>query len=233
MARVSSDGFIPRLQSWGFSCLPCNEQTPDDDRRTVLKTLAATGLAGAGIAGASGSASANPGGGGNPGQGNGNPGQGNGNVPRLTFDLDERGEEFVDEGDDAENIPNGFSAGDDATFDGELILEDLEIAEVDGDEHLLASGRLRGTLSSNPTEQVNETFDGLDLGGLLDGVLELLSPEEAGECPVLDLEIEPIFLDLLGLELETETIDLDLTAVAGEGNLVGNLLCAVAGLLDP
>ncbi|ELY60571.1 hypothetical protein C491_04715 [Natronococcus amylolyticus DSM 10524] len=204
-----------------------NEQTPDDDRRTVLKTLAATGLAGAGIAGASGSASANPGGGGNPGQGNGN-------VPRLTFDLDEREGEFVDNGDDdAENIPNGFRAGEDATFDGELILEDLEIAEVDGDEHLLASGRLRGTLSSNPTEQVNETFDGLDLGGLLDGVLDLLSPGEAGECPVLDLEIEPIFLDLLGLELETETIDLDLTAVAGEGNLVGNLLCAVAGLLDP
>ncbi len=202
-----------------------NEQTPDDDRRTVLKTLAATGLAGAGIAGASGSASANPG-------RAGNPGQGNGNVSRLSLALDERGGEFADEDDeDAENIPNGFTAGEDATFDGELILEDVEVAEIDGEDHLLASGRLRGTLSSNPTEQVNETFDGLDLGGLLDALG--LVPDEAGECPVLDLEIEPIFLDLLGLQLETETIDLDLTAVAGEGNLVGNLLCAVAGLLDP
>lgn len=45
--------------------------------------------------------------------------------------------------------------------------------------------------------------------------------------------IKPIFLDLLGLELETDTIELDLTAVAGAGNLLGDLLCAVAGLLDP
>lgn len=192
--------------------------TGDEDRRTVLKTLAATGLAGAGIAGASGSAAA---------QGS-NPGQGGNNFRRLRFDIERQGT-F----EDSDAVPSRFEAGEDATFDGELILEDIEIAEVDGEDHLLASGRLRGTLSSNPTQQINETFDGLDLGGLLDGVLDILSPDEAGECPILELVIEPIFLDLLGLQLETETIELDLTAVAGEGNLLGNLLCAVAGLLDP
>lgn len=52
-------------------------------------------------------------------------------------------------------------------------------------------------------------------------------------CQILFLDIGPIFLNLLGLELDLSEIVLDLTAVSGPGNLLGNLLCAVAGLLDP
>lgn len=37
----------------------------------------------------------------------------------------------------------------------------------------------------------------------------------------------------MGLALDVAPISLDLTAVSGPGNLLGNLLCAVAGLLDP
>jgi hypothetical protein len=51
-------------------------------------------------------------------------------------------------------------------------------------------------------------------------------------CDILMLDIGPIFLDLLGLVLETSLIEIDLTAVPGPGNLLGNLLCAVVGLLD-
>ena len=40
-------------------------------------------------------------------------------------------------------------------------------------------------------------------------------------------------LDLLGLVVDLAPIHLDVTAVPGAGNLLGNLLCAVAGLLDP
>ncbi|MFU8867180.1 hypothetical protein [Natronococcus sp.] len=195
-----------------------NEQTPDDDRRTVLKTLAATGLAGAGIAGASGSAAAQ-----SQGQGQG---QGGNNFRRLRLDVERTG--TFDTGDYEENVPAAFTPGDEATFDGELIFEDIE---QNDDGELVATGRLRGTLSSNPTEQINETFE--VILGLLEDILSILSPEDAGECPILQLVIEPIFLDLLGLQLTTETIDIDLTAVAGQGNLLGNLLCAVAGLLDP
>lgn len=50
-----------------------------------------------------------------------------------------------------------------------------------------------------------------------------------GECPILFLELGPLFLDLLGSEVSLSQFELDTTAVAGEGNL----LCAVAGLLDP
>jgi hypothetical protein len=100
-----------------------------------------------------------------------------------------------------------------------------------GEEVLVASGKLQGTLSQNPTQQINQTFE--TVLGLLDSVLGILSPGSAGECPVLNLDVGEIFLDLLGLQVETSTINIDITAVAGAGNLLGNLLCAVVSLLDP
>ena len=54
-----------------------------------------------------------------------------------------------------------------------------------------------------------------------------------GTCEILDLKIGPIMLDLLGLVVETNEIHLEIRAEQGPGNLLGNLLCAVAGLLDP
>jgi hypothetical protein len=35
-----------------------------------------------------------------------------------------------------------------------------------------------------------------------------------------------------GTEIDLDEVHLDITAVPGAGNLLGNLLCAVAGLLD-
>lgn len=55
------------------------------------------------------------------------------------------------------------------------------------------------------------------------------SPQNA-ECPILDLELGPINLDLLGLNVETSAICLEITAVRGA--LLGDLLCSIAGLLD-
>lgn len=52
-------------------------------------------------------------------------------------------------------------------------------------------------------------------------------------CDILTLELEEgVFLDLLGLEVETSPICLDIYAERGQGNLLGNLLCALVGLLD-
>lgn len=179
----------------------------------MLKTLAATGLAGAGLAGASGSGAAQQGG-----------GQGGGGFRRLRFDVQESGDIV-----EATDAASRFDVGDEATFDGTLILEDIDVNE---NEELVASGRLRGTLSGNPTQQINETFENLVLG-LLEDILGILQPDSPGECPILTLDIGEIFLDLLGLQVETSEIQIDITAVAGEGNLLGNLLCAVASLLDP
>ena len=55
----------------------------------------------------------------------------------------------------------------------------------------------------------------------------------AATCPILDLDIGAIHLDLLGLVLDLAPVKLDLTAVADAGNLLGNLLCGLVGLLDP
>jgi hypothetical protein len=54
----------------------------------------------------------------------------------------------------------------------------------------------------------------------------------ATTCAILHLDLGPISLDLLGLQIDLSRVVLDITAQAGAGNLVGNLLCAVAGLLD-
>src|SRR3954471_19979574 len=52
-------------------------------------------------------------------------------------------------------------------------------------------------------------------------------------CQVLDLVINPITLNLLGLVVHTDTIHLNITAIPGAGNLLGNLLCGILGILDP
>jgi hypothetical protein len=54
---------------------------------------------------------------------------------------------------------------------------------------------------------------------------------EGEECPILNLELGPIDLNLLGLGVATSAICLDVTAVEGQG-LLGDLLCGLAGGLD-
>lgn len=55
----------------------------------------------------------------------------------------------------------------------------------------------------------------------------------AATCDILHLELGPLDLNLLGLMVHLDQIVLDITAESGPGNLLGNLLCAIAGLLDP
>jgi hypothetical protein len=54
----------------------------------------------------------------------------------------------------------------------------------------------------------------------------------AAECDILNLVLGPLDLNLLGLQISLNRVVLDIIAVTGSGNLLGNLLCAVAGLLD-
>ena len=54
----------------------------------------------------------------------------------------------------------------------------------------------------------------------------------AGTCPILHLDLGPLNLNLLGLTVHLNEVVLDITAVSGPGNLLGNLLCSVANLLN-
>jgi hypothetical protein len=58
---------------------------------------------------------------------------------------------------------------------------------------------------------------------------QLASP--AAACPVLNLVLGPLHLNLLGLHVDLNQVVLNITAVSGSGNLLGNLLCSVANLL--
>jgi len=95
-----------------------------------------------------------------------------------------------------------------------------DISVVDG--VLTATGTITGTVAT--------------VGG---GVLELVdAPFSApvtiadATCEILTLNVGAIHLDLLGLVVDTSPIDVLITAVSAPGNLLGNLLCAVAHLLD-
>jgi hypothetical protein len=58
-----------------------------------------------------------------------------------------------------------------------------------------------------------------------------VTPQVTG-CQILDLVLAPIDLNLLGLVVHLDRMHLNITAVPGAGDLLGNLLCGVAGLLD-
>jgi hypothetical protein len=53
-----------------------------------------------------------------------------------------------------------------------------------------------------------------------------------GTCDVLNLVLGPLHLDLLGLVIDLNQVVLNIVAQTGAGNLLGNLLCAITGLLD-
>ncbi|HET9596620.1 MAG TPA: hypothetical protein VFP65_13615 [Anaeromyxobacteraceae bacterium] len=60
---------------------------------------------------------------------------------------------------------------------------------------------------------------------------QLVVPAQAA-CPILALNLGPLDLNLLGLTVHLDQVVLNVAAQPGAGNLLGNLLCAVAGLLN-
>jgi hypothetical protein len=52
-------------------------------------------------------------------------------------------------------------------------------------------------------------------------------------CSILVLDIGAIHLDLLGLVVDLAPVHLNITGQTGPGRLLGNLLCGLAGLLNP
>ena len=96
---------------------------------------------------------------------------------------------------------------------------DLEGLDYDPVAGLLTAtgGTVEGTFAGLPFTTDVENF-----------ALQLLADAEDGACSVLNLELAPINLNVLGLFVNTSPICLELTAFAGEG-LLGDLLCGLAG----
>jgi len=100
------------------------------------------------------------------------------------------------------------------------------------DRKLVASGIVTGTLVD--ANGVNTAVIRTVTLPVTRGVdtTALAAAPAALACDILHLELGPLDLDLLGLVVHLDKVVLDLTAVPGAGNLLGNLLCAITGLLD-
>ena len=59
------------------------------------------------------------------------------------------------------------------------------------------------------------------------------SAQAAATCQVLNLVLAPLDLNLLGLKVHLNQVVLNITGETGAGNLLGNLVCAITGILDP
>jgi len=66
------------------------------------------------------------------------------------------------------------------------------------------------------------------------GFFGFQAPQQAAapSCDILNLVLGPLHLDLLGLVVDLNRVVLNITGQTGAGNLLGNLLCGLVGILD-
>ena len=132
----------------------------------------------------------------------------------------------------APSVPVHGVADDGTEFDGSFTLKEFQTKKG----VLYAVGRLTGDLGER---NVNNKRVMLPVTGAVseqnppaDLAAQQIVPTP-GACDILTLALGPIDLDLLGLRVALDEVNLLIEAIPGAGNLLGNLLCAVAGLLDP
>jgi hypothetical protein len=124
--------------------------------------------------------------------------------------------------------------------DGGSFVGEVEIRRIDVD-HTTGVFTISGVLQGKATpiggkqQQVKQIFSTTAV--ISPSVAAALSGQEVHlqqtiQCDVLNLDLGPLHLDLLGLVVDLAPVVLDVTAVPGPGNLLGNLLCAVVSLLD-
>jgi hypothetical protein len=116
-------------------------------------------------------------------------------------------------------VVGNFAGG--GTFSGVMTLTSFAVQN----NQVVASGLLSGVLT---------TAAGA-VGSIVTPVaipVSVPAAAAAQTCPILHLDLGPLTLNLLGLDVNLSRIVLDLTAESGPGNLLGNLLCSVTGLLD-
>jgi hypothetical protein len=119
---------------------------------------------------------------------------------------------------------SGLSTPVTGAFDGGTFSGDLTITRFATQAgELVAVGTVSGTLTD---------LAGNVIGTVTNQAVTLPVTNINGSCQILHLELGPVDLDLLGLVVHLDQVVLDITAESGSGNLLGNLLCAIAGLLD-
>jgi len=128
-----------------------------------------------------------------------------------------------------QNVPVAGVITEGGTFSGTL---DVVSFAQDGTGNLVANGMLSGVLKDANGGTIGRvTNEFVTLPAQLTTSGGTNAPDQ-GTCPILHLTLGPLDLTLLGLHVHLNQVVLDITAVRGPGNLLGNLLCAIAHLLD-
>jgi hypothetical protein len=122
------------------------------------------------------------------------------------------------------------------TFKGKLVNPTVSYNETS--KELEVAGRVLGTVTQgDTTKKVDQRFSGVPAQVLTSGASATDVTAQQRSCEILDLDIgaagRGIVLDLLGLVIDLRPVHLNIIAVPGAGKLLGNLLCAIVGLLDP
>jgi hypothetical protein len=110
------------------------------------------------------------------------------------------------------------------------------------------NGKLLGNVISSVTSLLNTQAIGNALNTVLGQTVSLLNqstlnvPAGTGTfsnenttttIPVLNLQVAPVHLDLLGVLVDTQPIHLSITAHTGQGLILGNVVYELSKLLDP
>jgi hypothetical protein len=127
----------------------------------------------------------------------------------------------------AKRVPMTGTAKNGKKFKGTFTIE--RFARRSG--KLYAIGTLKGRLNHQSVTRHNVRIPAKLTNA--NGAQASQIPPTPGACQILNLTLQPIDLNLLGLRVRTSRIDLRIEAVPGPGNLLGNLLCGITGLLDP
>ena len=112
-------------------------------------------------------------------------------------------------------VAGTFSGG---TFAGTFHLQRFAVSN----DAIVAVGTLTGTLANSV---------GNSLGAVVRTISRPLNNPQAS-CEILHFELGPVDVNLLGLLAHLDRITFDITPQPGAGNLLGNLLCAAADLLN-
>jgi len=162
-----------------------------------------------------------------PGQGQG---QGRGNAPGQN-----KGNTFPVTG---TGVVTGTETP--ADFTGTFVVQ--EFKDVGG--KLVAHGVLSGKVTAAgqsvdvpdktvdvPVKSINNKTFAADTASDAADETDLTIAQVPG-CDILNLILGPLHLDLLGLVVDLNQVILNITGQTGAGNLLGNVLCALTGILD-
>jgi len=121
--------------------------------------------------------------------------------------------------DPTQNIPVTGTFGTAGTFTGNY---DIVKFVVDNGK-IYSVGYLSGTLKNGA---------GTVIGHISNKKVLLPVTTLTSTCEILHLVLGPVNLNLLGLKVHLNKVVLDISATAAPGDLLGNLLCTLAHLLD-